>query len=156
MKKLTVLLVLILLVAGLTGCQKEEKANESAAVITNTPAPEITEPPVTEPENTMTPATDEAWTCSECGKESTGAFCSWCGAKKPDPIICPECGAEYPAGSNFLFCNKCGAALTAEEQTPEPEEIKWIVSEVNWKRTVKTEEYKPFQESSWDQPPASA
>ncbi len=35
MKKFAVLLALILLVAGLTGCQKEEKANETAPAFTN-------------------------------------------------------------------------------------------------------------------------
>ncbi len=131
MKKFAILLVLILLAAGLTGCQNDEEENQPVAGNTNTPVPGMT----TDTANIMPSATDEAWLCSECGKESAGAFCSWCGAKKPDPIVCPGCGAEYAADSNFLFCNKCGASLTAAAQTAEPshepEEIRWIVVNVS-------------------------
>ena len=56
----------------------------------------------------------ETWTCAQCGKESEGNFCSWCGAGKPaEKIVCPSCGAEYAADAGFAFCNQCGASLTA-------------------------------------------
>ena len=70
------------------------------------------------------PAAD-GWTCPQCGKVSTGNFCSSCGAKKPEPAaangwtcptcgalnkdnFCSTCGAKKPAGQTLYKCNKCG------------------------------------------------
>ena len=73
------------------------------------------------------------WKC-RCGTENTGAFCSECGAKKPDGgwkcscgaentgKFCTSCGAKRPAGSRcsacgwsseepVKFCPECGAKL---------------------------------------------
>ena len=83
------------------------------------------------------PAQPAGWTCS-CGQTgNTGAFCSGCGAKKPEPKpaaggwtcscgavvngnFCPECGAKKPeepqgwtcscgAVNKGKFCPECGA-----------------------------------------------
>ena len=65
-------------------------------------------------ENAAPEAADSAWTCPVCGGESTGAFCPWCGAAKPEevtPVVCPACGAEYEPDIGYLFCMKCGARL---------------------------------------------
>jgi membrane protease subunit (stomatin/prohibitin family) len=63
------------------------------------------------------------WTCS-CGQTGiTGAFCTNCGAKKPEAPqtgwtcscgavnkgkFCSECGAKKPAGVPQYKCDKCG------------------------------------------------
>ena len=51
------------------------------------------------------------WTCPDCGAVNTTNFCTKCGAKKPDEIICPTCGAKYPAGTDTAFCGDCGTKL---------------------------------------------
>ena len=43
-----------------------------------------------------------AWKCS-CGTTNTGAFCSACGNKKPEPWIC-SCGTQ----NTGKFCANCG------------------------------------------------
>ncbi len=61
---------------------------------------------------TVVSALAETWTCANCGKESEGNFCSWCGAAKPpEKVICPSCGAEFDPDAGFAFCNNCGAVL---------------------------------------------
>ena len=35
-----------------------------------------------------------------------------------DPVSCPSCGHENPAGARF--CNHCGAPLAGSTPTPEP------------------------------------
>ena len=51
-----------------------------------------------------------AWTCTKCGTQNMGNFCTECGEKKPaGPVYCKECGAEVPADSNF--CPQCGKKL---------------------------------------------
>lgn len=49
------------------------------------------------------------WTCPGCGKThpNSVAFCTGCGAKRPETITCPSCGAVLPAGT--AFCTSCGA-----------------------------------------------
>ena len=55
-----------------------------------------------------------AWTCPNCGKESEGNFCSWCGTAKPKPVVvCANCGAEYDSAMGYLYCSNCGASLAA-------------------------------------------
>lgn len=50
----------------------------------------------------------ETWTCTECGTENNGNFCSECGAKKPgDEWVCSECGTTNSGGK---YCSDCGAA----------------------------------------------
>ena len=51
------------------------------------------------------------WTCSDCGAANTTNFCTKCGAKRPENIICPSCGAEYSADSGTVFCGDCGTKL---------------------------------------------
>lgn len=43
-----------------------------------------------------------AWKCS-CGASNTGAFCSVCGNKKPEPWTC-SCGTQ----NTGKFCANCG------------------------------------------------
>ena len=66
----------------------------------------------------------ETWTCPECGKENSTAFCRWCGTKKPEAAeryFCPACGAEYDPDGGYLFCGDCGARLPERsEQTDDP------------------------------------
>ena len=51
------------------------------------------------------------WTCPGCGKVQGGsqAFCSECGARKPEPPRCPGCGKLVKSGS--AFCSNCGTRL---------------------------------------------
>jgi len=48
---------------------------------------------------------DQAPTCPECGKTSTGNFCKHCGARLGGQF-CNQCGAEIDGGAKF--CNQCG------------------------------------------------
>ncbi len=40
-------------------------------------------------------AASDTWTCESCGRESSGKFCPYCGAAKPEEVIFPEA----PAGT---------------------------------------------------------
>ena len=53
----------------------------------------------------------EEWICSECGAANSANFCIKCGAKKPEEIICPDCGTKYPIDSGAVFCGNCGAKM---------------------------------------------
>lgn len=60
----------------------------------------------------LTTAIAETWTCANCGKESEGNFCPYCGAKKPqEEDTCPGCGAVYSPDMGYTFCPNCGTAL---------------------------------------------
>lgn len=55
----------------------------------------------------------ESWVCPNCGTESTGNFCSNCGAKKDDGTwICPNCGLQNEGN----FCGNCGTPKENAEQ----------------------------------------
>src|SRR5689334_22212562 len=51
--------------------------------------------------------------CPSCGHETTGRFCSQCGAAAGE-AACRECGNLIPAGGRF--CNQCGAPAAAVAQ----------------------------------------
>ncbi|MDE6724111.1 MAG: SPFH domain-containing protein, partial [Ruminiclostridium sp.] len=53
-----------------------------------------------------------SWKCS-CGTMNTGAFCSSCGNKKPEPWTC-SCGAQ----NTGKFCANCGASKEGTPTTP--------------------------------------
>ncbi len=82
------------------------------------------EMPEPKPEPNPAP-TGESWTCAECGAAGlTTAFCTECGAKKPEPKsepvaaegwTCAACGAT---GLTTAFCTECGAKKP--EPKPEP------------------------------------
>lgn len=60
----------------------------------------------------------ESWVCPNCGTESTGNFCSNCGAKKDDGTWdCPNCGTKNEGN----FCGNCGTPKgeAAAEETKE-------------------------------------
>lgn len=56
-------------------------------------------------------AEGDSWTCPECGAENTTNFCIKCGTKRPETIVCPDCGEKYPADTEAAFCGNCGAKL---------------------------------------------
>ena len=56
-------------------------------------------------------AEEKEWTCPECGALCTTNFCMQCGAKRPETIVCPDCGKEYPADISASFCGECGGKL---------------------------------------------
>lgn len=90
------------------------------------------------------PASGNTWTCS-CGNVCTGAFCTSCGSKKPEPKpaegswtctcgqtvsgnFCPNCGSKKPeekkpegwtcscgSANQGNFCMNCGAKRPAGE-----------------------------------------
>ena len=59
--------------------------------------------------STFSIAYADDWICSECGANSSGNFCSNCGARKPDSDsswVCSVCGTTNTGN----FCNSCGAS----------------------------------------------
>lgn len=62
----------------------------------------------TQAANQNNTASQDSWTCSECGQTSTGNFCTHCGASKPQSTgkFCSNCGTAIPAGAKF--CPNCG------------------------------------------------
>lgn len=46
------------------------------------------------------------WECANCKNVVEGAFCSNCGAKKPESSFCSNCGEKLDSGAKF--CSKCG------------------------------------------------
>jgi len=53
----------------------------------------------------------EALSCRQCGAENrtTAKFCSECGSKLSQEVVCPGCGALKEGGQGF--CDDCGTAL---------------------------------------------
>ena len=60
----------------------------------------------------------EEWTCPECSAVNTTHFCTKCGAKKPEEVICPACGTKYPADAGVVFCGNCGAKVAQTAASP--------------------------------------
>lgn len=60
-----------------------------------------------------TTAIAEDWTCPSCGYQTSGNFCSNCGAPKPaDVWICPKCGNKVSGN----FCNNCGTPKPSADE----------------------------------------
>ena len=62
---------------------------------------------------------DAEWTCLSCGAVNTTKYCTQCGEKKPDDIVCPGCGKVYSFDTTAIFCGDCGTKLAAEEEEPD-------------------------------------
>ncbi len=69
-----------------------------------------------------------AWSCPSCGSDNGGKFCTECGTKKPEDVICPSCGTNYGDAAP-KFCMECGTKLgeaavptAAPTATPAPAE----------------------------------
>lgn len=60
---------------------------------------------------TVSAAEGDEWICPGCGAANATNFCTKCGTKKPEEIICPNCGEKYPMDSGTLFCGSCGTKL---------------------------------------------
>lgn len=56
-------------------------------------------------------AEGDSWICPGCGVENTTNFCIKCGTKRPEMIVCPDCGEKYPTDTEAAFCGNCGAKL---------------------------------------------
>ena len=75
----------------------------------------------------------ESWICNECGKESNGNFCPYCGAKKPETeVTCSSCGEVYALDLGYAFCPNCGAALEKREEEPPEETLSCSVDFCIW------------------------
>ena len=60
-------------------------------------------------------ASEEEWTCTNCGNVTTGNYCNNCGTEKPNTEwTCPVCGQKTSGN----FCNICGAKKADREDTP--------------------------------------
>ena len=57
----------------------------------------------------------DEWNCPECGALNSGNFCTQCGTKRPEEIICPNCGEKYPLNSGVIFCGQCGTKLQQDK-----------------------------------------
>ncbi len=53
----------------------------------------------------------DAWVCPQCGAENGENFCVKCGTPKPEMLVCPACGEQYPPDSGVVFCGKCGTKI---------------------------------------------
>lgn len=47
-------------------------------------------------------------------KKMDGNFCTACGSKRPEELICQHCGTAAAAGAKF--CAQCGKPLTQETE----------------------------------------
>ncbi len=54
------------------------------------------------------------WTCPECASENNTDFCTQCGAKRPESVVCPGCGKMYAIDTEAVFCGDCGTKLREE------------------------------------------
>ncbi len=63
------------------------------------------------------------WRCT-CGTMNTGAFCSSCGNKKPEPWICSACGTQ----NTGKFCAQCGASKEGAPRPAAPASNEWVCS----------------------------
>ena len=53
----------------------------------------------------------DAWVCPQSGAENGENFCVKCGTPKPEMLVCPACGEQYPPDSGVVFCGKCGTKI---------------------------------------------
>ena len=67
-------------------------------------------------------ADDETWTCENCGQESTGNFCPYCGAAKPEGEK-DEIFPEAPAGT-FAIRNGIRWGMSGYEVENREEHLK--------------------------------
>lgn len=67
--------------------------------------------------NAPAAATSDGWVCAQCGaaQKAAAAFCTSCGAPKPQPVVCASCGATLKPGT--AFCTSCGAKVEAAGTT---------------------------------------
>lgn len=63
------------------------------------------------------------WTCPGCGAVNDSNFCMDCGTKRPEEIVCPDCGAIYPVDTPYQFCMECGAKLKPDAGQPASEPL---------------------------------
>lgn len=66
-------------------------------------------------------------TCSACGAETSGRFCTQCGAAVS--AACRECGNPLPKGARF--CNQCGTPASPGEAGKRPSPLPWVVAGVS-------------------------
>ncbi len=57
------------------------------------------------------PAEEIRWTCPRCQWDNSTLYCIRCGTRRPEMIICPGCGEQYPLDTIALFCGSCGTRL---------------------------------------------
>ena len=69
-------------------------------------------------------ADSDTWTCESCGRESSGKFCPYCGAAKPEEEIFPEA----PAGT-FSIRNGIRWGMSGYEVETREEHLKGVDDE---------------------------
>ena len=57
----------------------------------------------------------DSWVCPKCGAENGDNFCVKCGTPKPEMLVCPACGEQYPLDSGVVFCGKCGTKILPDD-----------------------------------------
>lgn len=60
----------------------------------------------------------DSWICPECGTDNSMNFCLQCGTKKPERLVCKECGQTFSLDSGVVFCGNCGARMLPETKVP--------------------------------------
>lgn len=58
---------------------------------------------------------EDIWICPSCYAQNTMLYCTRCGTRRPDDIVCPSCGTHYLFNSRAIYCGACGNLLVVEE-----------------------------------------
>ena len=66
-------------------------------------------------------AEESEWICTVCSTSNTTKFCTKCGTKRPDVIVCSQCGTQYPVDTDVVFCGECGTKLQQDADLPKYE-----------------------------------
>ena len=74
-------------------------------------------------------AASDTWTCESCGRESSGKFCPYCGAAKPEEVIFPEAPAGTFSIRNGIRWGMSGYEVETREANPKSDEERYYSTE---------------------------
>ena len=80
-------------------------------------------------------ADSDTWTCESCGGESTGNFCPYCGAPKPEEVIFPEAPVGTFSIRNGIRWGMSGYEVETREANPKSDEERYYTTEDGYEIT---------------------